>query len=251
MRAIRGLKEFAGLLEEQGELQRVPTPVDPRYEIAALLSEMGKREAPALLFEKVVGCPTALIGNLLGTRKRLALALGISESDLRRGHLPNLERMVQPVPIQGDVPQRTLLGAGDKLDLLEVLPVLTHYVSDTGPYITAGITSARDPRDGTLGRGLHRMGIRGKRELGISLLNPPLSEIYAVHREQGTRMEVATAIGVDPIVLFATVLKVPRGTDKMAVAGGLTGEAIRTEHADTVDLEVPAWAEIIIEGVID
>ncbi|MBW1721579.1 MAG: UbiD family decarboxylase [Deltaproteobacteria bacterium] len=251
MRAIRGLKEFALVLEDQGELQRVSLPLDPRYEIAALLSEMGKREAPALLFEKVKGCQTALIGNLLGTKKRLALALGIPERDLLRGHLPNLEKKIPPVPIQEEPPSRTLLTAEQGLDIGEVLPVLTHYVRDSGPYITAGITSARDPRDGTMGRGLHRMEIRGKEALGISLLNPPLADIYAYHRKHGTKMEVATAIGVDPVILFATVLKVPQGTDKLAVAGGLMGEAVCTERAKTVDLEVPAYSEIIIEGVID
>jgi 2,5-furandicarboxylate decarboxylase 1 len=95
------------------------------------------------------------------------------------------------------------------------------------------------------------MELRGNDRLGISLLNPPLSDIYAFHREQGTPMEVATAVGVDPAILLATVLKMPAGIDKLEGAGGLIGEAVTLERAKTVNIHVPAHAEIIIEGTID
>jgi 2,5-furandicarboxylate decarboxylase 1 len=113
------------------------------------------------------------------------------------------------------------------------------------------MTSARDPKDGTIGRGLHRMEVRGKNELGISLINPPLSEIYAQHKKENKRMEVATVIGVDPTILIALISKVPRGIDKLSVAGGLKGEPIPMVKAKTVDIDIPAHAEIVIEGFID
>jgi len=93
--------------------------------------------------------------------------------------------------------------------------------------------------------------VRGKNTLGISLLNPPLADIYAYHRKEGKRMEIATVIGVPPAVFIASIFKVPRGTDKLSVAGGLAGEAVETAAAVTVDVDVPAHGEIVIEGYID
>ncbi|MBN1106254.1 MAG: UbiD family decarboxylase, partial [Deltaproteobacteria bacterium] len=138
-----------------------------------------------------------------------------------------------------------------KVDLLKVLPVLTHYSKDSGPYITSGISSARDPETGLTGRGLHRMEVRGKNTLGISLLNPPLADIYAQHRKVGKKMEIATVIGVPPAVFIASIFKVPRGIDKLSVAGALKGEPVETATARTVDVDIPAHGEIVIEGIID
>ena len=250
MRPLRGLKEFVQYLEERQELQRVTVPVDTRYEVAAVLSEMGKQGAPALLFEKVKGHSMPLVGNLLGTKRRLALALGIDEEELLRGLLPNLEKRIPPVFLKGQL-ERVVIKPEKQVDLQKLLPILTYYVKDSGPYITSGITSARDPRNGGIGRGLHRMEVRAEAELGISLLNPPLADIYAYHRKEGTRMEVATAIGVDPAVLIATVLKMPGELDKLSGAGGLMDEAVSIQKAETVDVDIPAYSEIIIEGYID
>jgi 2,5-furandicarboxylate decarboxylase 1 len=95
------------------------------------------------------------------------------------------------------------------------------------------------------------MEVRGKSELGISLLNPPLSEIFAYYKKENRKMEVATVIGVDPAVLIASISKIPRGTDKLSVAGGLRGEPVAMVKAETADIDIPANAEIIIEGFID
>ena len=95
------------------------------------------------------------------------------------------------------------------------------------------------------------MEVRGENELGISLLNPPLSEIYAQHQKENRRMGVATVIGVDPAILIASISKIPRGMDKLSVAGGLKGTPIQMMKAETFDIDIPAHAEIVIEGFID
>lgn len=95
------------------------------------------------------------------------------------------------------------------------------------------------------------MEVRGKKELGISLLNPPLSDIYAQYKKEHKKMEIATVIGVDPAVLISIVSKVPRGMDKLSVAGGIRGKPISMVKGDTVDIDIPAHAEIVIEGFID
>jgi len=250
VRAIRGLKEFLHLLEDLGELQRVAVSVDSRYEIAAVLSHLSREEAPAILFEKVKGYSVPLVANLLGTKKRLALALGMTEEELHKGLLPNLGKRITPYLLR-EQNERFVFTPKKESGILDLLPVLTHYAKDSGPYITSGITSARDPLKGEFGRGLHRLEVRGNAELGISFVNPSLSDIYAFHKDNGTRMEVATSIGIDPAILVGTVLKMPGTTDKLAGVGGLIGEALSTENPETVDIEIPAYTEITIEGYID
>jgi 2,5-furandicarboxylate decarboxylase 1 len=250
VKAHRTLREFVDVLKDQGEMLSLSEPFDPKYEISTVLSELGKRKAPAILFEKAKGFRFSVIGNLFGTVKRLSLALGIEEDRLLEEMIPRLEKRVSPVLVPED-PSPEVSIPGGKVDLLKVLPALTHYSKDSGPYITSGISSARDPETGVTGRGLHRMEVRGKNTLGISLLNPPLADVYTQHMRQGKKMEIATVIGVPPAVFIASIFKVPRGIDKLSVAGGLKGGPVETTMAGTVDVDIPAHGEIIIEGYID
>ncbi len=244
------LKSFMELLRSQGDLMSVSTPLDPKYEISAFLSEMGRKDTPAILFEKVKGYSTPVVGNLLGTRRRLSLALGIEPDKLFDEFPKRMGKEIAPVLIQDDSPKR-VVQKGKGLDLTKLLPVLTHYEGDSGPYITSGFSSARDPETGTIGRGLHRMEVRGKGQLGISLLNPPLSEIYGKYKKMRQPMEIAIAIGMDPLIFLSAILKAPLGMDKLSIAGGIRGEPIPTVKGKHVNLEIPAFAEIVIEGVID
>jgi 2,5-furandicarboxylate decarboxylase 1 len=250
VKAHRTLRDFIKVLRKEGELLSLSKPFDPKYEISAIISELGKRKAPAVLFRKAKGFEISVIGNLFGTVRRLALALGIEEDRLIEDVIPRLENRITPVLISENPAEQVRVPTG-KLDLLKILPALTHYSKDSGPYITSGISSARDPKTGVTGRGLHRMEVRGKNTLGISLLNPPLADIYAMHRKEGKKMEIATVIGVPPAVFIASIFKVPPDTDKLSVAGGLKGEPVETTMAETVDLDIPAHGEIVIEGYID
>ena len=250
MKAHRTLRDFIQVLRREGELLSLSRPFDPKYEISSVISELGKRKAPAVLFRKVKGFEISVIGNLFGTIRRLSLALGMEEDRLLEDVIPRLEKRITPVLISEN-PAEEVRVPKSNVDLLKVLPALTHYSKDSGPYITSGISSARDPQTGVTGRGLHRMEVRGKNTLGISLLNPPLADIYAMHRNEGKRMEIATVIGVPPAVFIASIFKVPPGIDKLSVAGGLKGEPVETTMADTVDLDIPAHGEIVIEGTID
>ncbi len=245
-----GLREFIRYLREHGELLAVSTPLSPKFEISAILSELGKKEAPALLFEKVKGHQLPVIGNLLGTKKRLSMALGVNPDHLLEDLAGKIDQRISPKLVSDAVSKETITRK-EKIDLLKYLPVLTHYSKDSGPYITSGITSARDPDSGVTARGLHRMEVRGKDRLGISLLNPPLSELYAKCKRENRRMDVATVIGVDPLVLVSFILKVSPGTDKLAVAGGLQGRPVPVSKAETIDIDIPAQAEVVIEGYID
>jgi 2,5-furandicarboxylate decarboxylase 1 len=250
LKTFSGLINFIEQLKQNGELLTLSTPLSPKFEISAVISELGKKEASAIFFEKVRGFEFPVVGNLLGTKKRLSMALGVNQDNVFENALSKLEKRIPPVLIK-DRTSKIIVTKKEKIDLLKLLPILTHYANDSGPYITSGITSARDPKDGTIGRGLHRMEVRGKNELGISLINPPLSEIYAQYKKENRRMEVATVIGVDPAILIASISKIPRGIDKLSVAGGLKGKPIPMVKAETRDIDIPAHAEIVIEGFID
>jgi 2,5-furandicarboxylate decarboxylase 1 len=250
METFSGIRDFVENLRDEGELLTISEPLDPKFEISTILSELGKKEAPAILFENVKDHELPVIGNLLGTKRRLSMALGVDQQNFFENALLKLEKRIPPVLAKDQSPREMITGKG-KVDLLKLLPILTHYTKDSGPYITSGITSAKDLKIGTIGRGLHRMEVRGKKELGISLLNPPLSEIYSQYKKEDRKMEVATVIGVDPAILIASISKIPRGMDKLSVAGGLRGEPIPMVKAETADIDIPADAEIIIEGFID
>ena len=178
------------------------------------------------------------------------MALRVDPDHLLEGLAGKIGQRISPKLVSGPVSKGSITKK-EGIDLLKHLPVLTHYSKDSGPYITSGITSARDPESGVIGRGLHRMEVRGKDQLGISLLNPPLSDIYAKCKRENQRMDVATVIGVDPLVLISFILKVPAGTDKLAIAGGLRGKPVPVSKAKTVDIEIPAQSEVVIEGCID
>ena len=250
MRAFSGIKDFIEYLKENGELLTLSTPLAPKFEISTILSELGKKEVPAILFERVRGYEFPVIGNLLGTKKRLSMALGVDQENFFDSAISKLEKRIPPILVKDRSP-RVVIQKKEKVDLLKLLPILTHYAKDSGPYITSGITSARDPQSGTIGRGLHRMEVRGKNELGISLINPPLSEIYTQYKKENKRMEVATVIGVDPAILIASISKIPPGMDKLSVAGGLKGKPVPMVKAETADIDIPANSEIVIEGFID
>ena len=250
MEAHPTLRNFIKVLRDEGELLTLSKPFDPKYEISTIISELGKRKAPAVLFRKAKGFEISVVGNLFGTVGRLALGLGLEEHRLLEDVIPKLENRIPPVLISEN-PSEVVHVPKGKIDLLNVLPALTHYSKDSGPYITSGISSARDPNTGVTGRGLHRMEVRSKNTLGISLLNPPLADIYALHRKEGRKMEIATVIGVPPAVFIASIFKVPAGVDKLSVAGGLKGDPVETTRTETVDLDIPAYGEIVIEGYID
>jgi 2,5-furandicarboxylate decarboxylase 1 len=248
LNTFSGLRDFIENLRKNGELLTLSTPLSPKYEISTILSGLGKKEAPAFLFEKVKGHQLPVIGNLLGTRKRLSMALKVDPDRLLEDLAAKIGQRISAKFVSESVPRESTTK---KIDLLKHLPVLTHYSKDSGPYITSGITSAKDPETGITGRGLHRMEVRGRDQLGISLLNPPLADIYAKYKRENRRMDLATVIGVDPLILISFILKVPAGTDKLSVAGGLGGQPVPVSRAKTVDIEIPARSEVVIEGYID
>lgn len=234
-----------------GDLLRVSEAFDPQFEIAALLREIGDTGGPAVIFEQIRGYPGArVVGNLLATRARMACALETTEERLAETYLERTQHSIPPVAASsaGEAPVKEVVITGE-VDLPTVLPILTHYEKDAGPFITSGVVLAVDRETGRRGMGIHRMMVKGGNRLGIFLANPPLSQFLANAEKAGRPLEIAVALGVEPAILLASVVKVgPLVPDKMAIAGALRGQPVEMVGAERVDLEVPARAEIIIEG---
>ena len=233
-----------------GDLISIREPLDPRFEIAALLAEV-QASGRAVLFENVRGRPGMRIaGNLLSSRRLAARALGTTEDRLIETYVERTRQRVPPVPAQGAVPVQEVVHR-QPADVAALLPLLTHHEKDAAPFLTCGVVLARDPATGMRGMGIHRMMFKGGNRFGVLFSNPPLSQFLANAEREGRPLEVAIALGVDPALLIASVVKTgPLGPDKMDIAGALRGVPVELAHAVTVDLEVPARAEVVIEGHI-
>jgi UbiD family decarboxylase len=241
------LRCFLDRLEAQGDLLRVADPVTWEYEIVALTRETSDVQGPALLFERVQDSSFPVLSGLFAAQRRVALALEVGERELYDAYREREERPLEPVMVEGGACQEIVLR-GDEIDLRE-LPILLHYEKDGGRYVTAGLQVARHPVSGQRNVSIHRMLLIDRNHL--SVYAPPGRHTRAIierNLDDGRPTEIATVIGTEPVLQIATQARVPLGTDEYAVAGGLRGEPLALTRACTLDLEVPAHAEMVIEG---
>ena len=156
---------------------------------------------------------------------------------------------IEPVVVD-DAPVQEVVHAGDEADLRK-LPLVTHSEKDVAPYVTAGAVIARDPASGRRNVSFNRMMLVGAREAGIRMMPPQqLGVIQARAEQAGQDLPVAVAIGLHPVDALAAATSLPPGEDELELAGGLRGEPLRLACCVSVDLEVPADAEIVIEGFV-
>ncbi len=242
------LRAFLDALASRGLLLRLEREVDPRTEAARLMRQLELRGV-AGLFANVAGAEAALAYNLIGSREALAVALDVEPSDVRGRFRRALEHRVAPIVVD-NAPVHEVVSEGDEADLSR-LPLVTHSEKDAGPYVTAGAVIACDPETGARNVSINRMMLVGARETGIRMMPPQqLGVIQARAEARGADLPVAVAIGLHPLDTLAAATSLPAGEDELELAGGLRGEPLRLVRARTVDLDVPADAEIVIEGVI-
>lgn len=241
-------RDLRALIDGLGSgVRRVPEPFSPRFEIAAALRE-ARADAPALLFESVLGHPGwRVCGNLIASRERLARAFETPAADLAETYLQRRQQGIAPIGATQVPVKDVIVTHAD--DLTGLLPILTHHELDAAPYITTGVVLCNEPGSGRRGMGIHRMQVHGPRHLGLFLANPPLTLFHAAAEARGERLPVAIALGLEPAIVVAAVCKVgPLVPDKMAIAGALRGEPVPLIRGETIDVQVPARAEIVIEG---
>jgi 2,5-furandicarboxylate decarboxylase 1 len=240
------LREFIGFLESKGELIRTKKPVDVKYEISAYIRKTSDVQGPALLFDNVKEFTIPVLGGAFATRKRALLALETSNEDYVNKFHDALDHLVAP-KLTANAPCKDVIIKGQDVDLNK-LPVPIFSERDPAPFITLGLCISRDPKSGGKNTSIYRLQLKGRNRLGIMAqhLVRQLMEAESI----GEGLPIAIAIGTDPVLPLATQWMAPYGTDELALAGSLRGAPVELVKAETVDLEVPATAEIIIEGMV-
>jgi 2,5-furandicarboxylate decarboxylase 1 len=237
-----GFRDVLRSLEEAGELRRIKKAVDPRH-----LSALAAQAKEATFFEAIEGYPQwRVAGALVSTRKRLALAMGCSEADIARRFEDGIRRPVDAKLVSEGACQE-VVRQGDEVDLTAI-PIPLMHVKDGGPYISATMVVSKDPEYGR-NVGSYRLMYRTPRETGIDLVSSSdMRRYYQRALDAGRPLEIAVAVGVHPYEMLAASYKAPIDVDEYAIAGGLHGAPVELVRCKTVDLEVPADAELVLEG---
>jgi 2,5-furandicarboxylate decarboxylase 1 len=193
----------------------------------------------------VKGHDMQVAGGLFATLRGAALALQCGVDEINKKIIDGVQNPLAPRMVESG-PCQEVVYEGDDVDLFK-LPIPHYSEKDSAPYITMGVTFSKDPETGSRNMGLYRNELKGKNRLGIS------AQTVRVHlakaEKKGKGVPVAIALGVDPTLLIAAGYKAPYGVDEVALAGGLRGAPVEMVKAKTSDLEVPATAEIVIEGM--
>lgn len=242
----QALRDFLTELERAGALHRVSRAADARFEIAAVLMEGA--EGPAQYFESVRGHAIPVVGNVFNSRARLARALGVERSALHEVMLAALRNPIAPVLQSGPAPVQEVVHDGP-IDLAALLPVPTWFERESGAYITAGVIIAKDPQTGRRNISIARLRLDGGGRVMAGIAkNHHLNLLAEKAKALGRALPIAVAIGNSAQVLLGSQMYLGLGDDEYDVAGGLLGEPLRLARCRTVDLEVPADAEIVLEG---
>jgi 4-hydroxy-3-polyprenylbenzoate decarboxylase len=267
------LGEFLRALEAKGDLARVTRPVARDLEITEITQRVLHRDGPALLFENVPGATMPVVTNLLGSERRIALAFDAPNVDALADRIERLVHLRPPAGILGAV--RDLAGTIDTLSALrslapkrvrsgpcqevvetapdlDRLPVLKCWPHDGGRTVTFPVVITKDPDTGESHTGIYRLQQYSPTTLGMHVQVHRIgANNYRKWAARGERMPVAAVIGADPATVFSGLAPVPEGISNFVFAGFLRGAPVELVPARSVDLEVPAQAEIVLEGYVD
>ncbi len=250
--AYRDLREYLAELEKRGLLCHVEAEVDKDWEISAVcrhtFRSIPQERRPALMFDRIKGHDIPLVVGILGgSRDIYAAALGTDQD----GVWAKWERGKNPIPpkLVSEGPCQEVVLMNEEADM-EILPAPVWTVGqDPGPYHTSPFVISRDPETGTPNVGTYRLQVKGPRKGGF-MINPQRNMRTHIRKNEarGTHTDAAIVFGTDPVIGLASVSPFPYGVDELSAAGGIRGEAVEVVKCKTVDLEVPATAEIVVEG---
>ena len=248
----KDLRTFIRQIQENDPENWIPVEreVDPNLELTGVLRKLqDEGRYPTLLFQHVRGSELPVLSNALGSRKRLALLFDTTEEGLTDAYVRRQEQLIPPERVETG-PVKEVVETGERADVTK-LPQIIHCGEDAGPYISSGVVIAKDPDTGLYNAGIYRIQKVGPRKLRI--YPGEYSHLWHLHRKQEERnlpLDVAIVIGHYPTLYMASQYRGPLDTDEIEVAGGLAQEPIRMTPSETLDLDVPADAEIVIEGRI-
>lgn len=246
------LRSYLKWLEARGELVRVKNRVSTRFDIARHEEEHDGKSA--VFFENVEGFDIPVVGNILNSRRNIAHALGVNPDQELSRRLIDASRNPIPTRLVETAPVKDIIIKEADVDIVRQIPNPMHFEGDVGHYISSGVIVARDPESGKRNLSFARMQIKDGKTIVIMVNHyRHLAEIHRRNEKAGRHTEVAIVIGVDPATWLEGAMPdrlVPIDVDELEVAGALRGEALDVVRCETVDLEVPANAEIVIEGLM-
>jgi 4-hydroxy-3-polyprenylbenzoate decarboxylase len=263
------LSDFVQVLEKSGELKRIAHPVKAELEIAEIADRVMKAGGPALLFENVVGKNIPLLINAFGSMKRMSIALGVNDIEEIAKKISKLIQIQPPrtfkdkiqlagelIKLAGLPPKIVSDGACHEVVQrepdLNILPVLTCWPGDAGPFITLPMVFSKDPVKGTRNVGLYRMQVFDARTTGMHWhLHKVGARHFQHQKESAGKMELAVCLGGDPAMIYAATAPLPDQIDEILFAGFLRNKGVELTRGITVDIEVPADTDIVIEGYVD
>ena len=273
--AYKNLQAFIEALERAGEVKHIQEPVSPCIEISRYTDRESKSPAggKALLFQNVQGSDFPVATNIFGSEKRICMALEVDHLDEPADRIreyiefnppKSIKEALNVVPMAIGLaryfprsfkgkrpPCQEVVMTGDRVDLTR-LPVLQCWPHDAGPFITLPMVITRSLKTGKRNVGMYRLQVFDKTTTGMHWhIHKDGSHYFNEYREAGKRMPVAVAIGADPAVIYAATAPMPRGVDEMMLAGFLRKKPVVMAKCVTVDLEVPAEAEFVLEGYVD
>ncbi|RLA81624.1 MAG: menaquinone biosynthesis decarboxylase [Deltaproteobacteria bacterium] len=266
--AFRDLRDFLHALKERGELREVRVSLDPVLEIAEVTARVSRSAGPALLFSRPRGFAVPVLTNLMGSPQRVKLAFGgdpeekgeelfgiLDPAKGGRGVFEAVKGLKRLRPFLSARPKKVKKGLCQEVvhrePNLEALPHLKGWPADASRFITAPLVITADPETGQRNVGMYRMQVLGPREVALHW-HPGKGGFlhWKKAMERGQRLEVAVAIGVDPLTLWSSTAPLPEGLDELWLSGLLRQKAVEVVEGVTVPLHVPARAEVVIEGYI-
>lgn len=251
-RALPSLRDFLELLDQHKELRKVTDEVNAKFEISAIHMKVQAEKGPALLFDNVKGFRIPVLVNLLATRRRLALALGlpadIDNVELNTTITERMRTPVKPEIVASGPCKETIIGASE-VDLTSY-PIVTMHEKDAGPYVTGAFIVAKNPETGVQNISYHRLLLKGRNTFGILMEPRHMWECYQIADARGEPLKIAIVLGYHPLLGIAASTGTPMGTDEYALAGSLGARPVRLVKAEDSDLLVPADAEMVMEGVV-
>ena len=269
--AYNDLREFVGALEKAGELKRVSLEVDPYLEITEFADRSVKNGGPAFLFENPKGSKVPVLVNAFASMKRMEIALGVDNVDeianriteylemrMPQGLINKLKMLPKLAEVGSFFPKIVSKGPCKEVIMregfsLKDYPVLHCWPQDGGPFITLPLVFSKNPATGKRNCGMYRMQVYDERTTGMHWQTHKQGAEH--HRrliaEGKKRMDVAVAIGSDPATMYSAILPLPPDLDEMMIAGFLRGKPVEMVKCEMSDIEVPANAEIVLEGYLE
>ncbi|MCL4479737.1 MAG: menaquinone biosynthesis decarboxylase [Deltaproteobacteria bacterium] len=267
---FKDLRDYLKALANRNELKEIDVLVSPILEVAEIADRTMKSNGPALFFKNVESSSFPLVMNMFGTEKRTAFALGVASLNALQDRMKELIDQKAPESLLDKIKMLPLLkqisdffpktrsdGACHEVIInanpdLNILPIVKTWPLDGGKFITLPLVFTKDPETGIRNVGMYRMHVYDEKTTGMHWhVHKHGAGHFRRYKELGKRMDVAVAIGTDPQTLYAATAPLPDGIDEMIFAGFLREEPVELVKCITCDIEVPAYAEFILEGYVD